>query len=158
MRFNDAIIGIVLLAFGVAILWQIKSFPSLPLNSIGPATFPKVLSCVLIIASIILIVNGLRELKSGPAVQFDKWVSIAVRWRRMLLIPLVVMAFIFLSKPVGFIPTTFSLLLLMLYDYTNGRWLLAVIVSIIFTGISYMIFAYILLVPLPPGIFINIIR
>ena len=158
MRFNNAIIGIVLLAFGMAILWQVRTFPSLPLNNIGPATFPKVLSWVLIVASIILIVNGVREFKGGPVVQFDEWVLMAVRWRRMLLIPLVVMAFIFLSKPVGFIPTTFGLLLLMLYDYTSGRLLLSVIVSITFTGVSYMIFAYILLVPLPPGILINIIR
>lgn len=158
MRFNDAIIGIVLLIFALAILWQSSKFPSLPLNNIGPATFPTVLAWVLVVASTILIITGIRDSKSQPAVYFDRWVSIVIRWRRMFLIPLVIVAFIFLSKPVGFIPTTFVLLALMLYDYTNGRLLLAVIISTVFTLVSYTIFAYILLVPLPPGILINVIR
>lgn len=158
MRVNDAIIGIVLFIFGLAILWQASKFPSLPLNNIGPATFPTVLAWVLIIASIILIVTGMREYKDGPLFRLDQWVSNVVRWRRMFLIPFVIVVFIFLSRPLGFIPTTFGLLLLMLYDYTDGRLLLSVIVSSVFTAVSYAIFAYILLVPLPPGILINVIR
>ena len=158
MRFNNAIIGTVLLFFASAVLWHVRSFPSLPLNRFGPATFPTALSLILVAASIILIVNGVRNWKFEPALDLDNWTRIPVRWRRMFLIPFVVVLYILVSNPLGFIPTTFGLLFLMLFDYSNGRIWLSVSVAAAFTAVTYSVFVYILFVPLPPGVLSDIIR
>ena len=44
MRFNDAVIGVVLLVFGAAVFIHSQlSFPGLPGQNYGPAFFPSIL-------------------------------------------------------------------------------------------------------------------
>jgi hypothetical protein len=48
------------------------------------------------------------------------------------------------------------LLFILVTDFSNGRWLAALVISVVFTVVIYLVFVHILLVPLPPGILVGI--
>ena len=156
MRFNDAIIGMSLAIIAIMVLFHVKVFPSLPLHDVGPATFPRALAWVLLICSAYLVFDGIRTRTKDPAVSFGSWAHSPQAWRRLALVPIAVLTYTFAAAPVGFIPTTMLVLFVLIMDFSNGRWVVAATISLIFTVGIYLVFAHILLVPLPPGILVSI--
>ena len=157
MRFNDAIIGLSLAVLAIMVLFHVNTFPSLPLQDVGPATFPRALAWVLLSCSAYLIFNGIRTRKTKPAISLGSWAQSPRAWRRLALVPIAVLTYTFVALPIGFIPTTMLLLFVLVTDFSNGRWLAASMISVVFTVIIYLVFAHILLVPLPPGILVGIL-
>ena len=49
-------------------------------------------------------------------------------------------------------------LFVLIVDFSNGRWLAAAIISVVFTIVIYLVFVHILLVPLPPGVLVGIVQ
>ena len=157
MRFNDAIIGLSLAVLAIMVLFHVGTFPSLPLQDVGPATFPRALAWVLLSCSAYLIFNGIRTRKIKPAISLGSWAHSPRAWRRLALVPIAVLTYTFVAVPIGFIPTTMLLLFILVTDFSNGRWLAASMISVVFTVVIYLVFAHILLVPLPPGILVGIL-
>ena len=60
MKLSDTVWGVLLLALSAAILWNVRTFPQIPGQSIGPGAFPGVLAVVLAACALALIVRGLR--------------------------------------------------------------------------------------------------
>ena len=158
MRFNDAIIGLFLAVIATMVLFHVEVFPSLPLHDVGPATFPRALAWVLLGCSAYLVFDGLRTRTIKPAVSLGSWAYSSRAWRRLALIPISVLTYTFTAVPVGFIPTTMLVLFVLVIDFSNGRWLAAAMISVVFTIVIYLVFVHILLVPLPPGILVGIVQ
>ncbi len=156
MKFNDAIIGGFFLIISILLVVHVQSFPNMPLSVYGPASFPRLLGIILGLCSIQLIVKGVRERKTVKLISFDDWVKLPVRWRRMFLVPITVIGYIFLTKYLGFALYTFLMLFVLLLDFNNGRWKFSLISSSVFTAITYAIFVKILLIPLPEGFWVLI--
>lgn len=152
MKFNDAIVGFVLFIISVAILLYVQTFPSMPLSVYGPATFPKLLGWGLLACSIYLVVSGLRTRKTIPWMVLDTWTKMPVRWRRFFSIPLAIIGYIILSQTLGYVLYMFIALVMLLMDYTGGRWKLALLAAGIFSLSSYYLFGGALMVPLPRGL------
>lgn len=64
MKNNDAPIGVGLLVLGLAILWHVSSFPPAPGQPYNAALFPGIAAVGLVLASIALIVSGIRKNKA----------------------------------------------------------------------------------------------
>ena len=156
MRFNDAIIGLILAVLGTMVLFHVEVFPSLPLHDVGPATFPRALAWVLLSCSVFLVFDGLRTRNARPLLSLGPWAYSLRAWRRLALIPIAVLTYTFAAVPLGFIPTTMLVLFVLVVDFSNGRWLAAAVISAVFTVVIYLIFVHILLVPLPPGILVGL--
>lgn len=151
MKFNDALIGGLLLVLSLAILAYVNTFPAMPLSSYGPATFPRLLGMGLLACSLYLIISGIRSLKVIPWVQLGAWTKDRRRWFRFLEIPLVVLGYVFFAPYLGYMLYVFTALVLIMLDFTEKRWKVSIITSVTFSIVSYLIFSNALMVPLPQG-------
>ena len=148
MRFNDAVIGIFLIAFGALVLLLTRGFPTLSKGYPGPSLFPNVLAVLFMITGSILIVQGIRSkrpwLKLSTSLQGRPLANIVA-------VIVVIIAYIYLSEYLGFLILSFLLLfLLMLWFKVKLLWNLLMASSV--TVLIYLLFVKLLMVPLPGGL------
>ncbi|MHA3979878.1 tripartite tricarboxylate transporter TctB family protein [Halovulum sp. GXIMD14794] len=154
MKFNDAILGGVFVIVSLLILLEARTFPTLPDQPLGPGTFPTIIAGVMLLGGAGLILSGLRH--RAPALAIADWMRTPGGLRRMLAVPLFVVAYILLSKPVGFPIVVPALLLLMLLN--NGvRPVNALLTAAGASLAIWLLFAKLLMVPLPLGILTEVI-
>lgn len=152
MKFNDAVSGVVLLLFAVATIAYTWTFPSLPGQNYGPALFPRIIGGGMAICSILLIVSGIRHRKSVPIAEFGDWVRSPALLTNFVLVIAAALFYIFASDMLGFHLTS-MVILLVLFVRLGVRVLASVVISIVVTFCIYQVFAGLLLVPLPLGLF-----
>ena len=154
MRFNDAVIGIFLIAFGALALFLTRGFPTLSKGYPGPSLFPNVIAVLFMITGLILIAQGIRSkrpwLKVSSSLQGRPLANIVA-------VMLVIIAYIYLSDFLGFVILSFILLfLLMLCFKVRLLWNLLMASSV--TVLIYLLFVKFLMVPLPGGPFDAVLR
>jgi putative tricarboxylic transport membrane protein len=125
-------------------------FPTLEGGQPGPALFPRILAGLMIIFGALVSIQGLRARDTS-----DK-----VAWRELyrnpgfinaLFVLGAVVSYILFVEQVGFLITA-TLVTFVLMLRLRVRLLLALVVSIVFTNLVYLLFAKILLVPLATGL------
>jgi putative tricarboxylic transport membrane protein len=151
MKFNDALIGLAVVVLAGVILWQASSFPPMPGQDVGPALFPTLIAVGLAVCAAALIWNGLRRLRSEPAIELSDW----MRSPRLALNLLIVIAgvafYIAFAERLGFLiaaPIVLTVLLITL----GTRWWLALVVALAVSFAMHYIFYSFLKVPLPWGL------
>ena len=146
MRVNDALIGDVLLALSLAVLWHVRTFPPVPGQPYGSALFPTLAAAGLGVAAVMLIVQGLRSrtpLRRASAAERSGRIAAAVT--------IAALAFYLLfSEQLGFIVSSVLMLVAMLWAYGVRRALI-VPVALIATVVVHTLFFKLLKVPLPWG-------
>ncbi len=161
MKVNDAITGAVLVVFAVAEIAYTRTFPSLHGQSYGPNLFPSLIGAGLAGCGLILILRGLvaRRAESGPASSWIDFGNIA-QSRHARINALLVIAFlfiyIFLSDWIGFIPLSIATIACLLYRLGSSTGV-SLVIAIITTAAIQMLFAKVLLVPLPAGVLQGIV-
>lgn len=156
MRLNDAISGLVLLIFAIAVIGYSTTFPTLYGQEYGPSLFPILIGSGLAICAVALIVRGLAARRSAPADErawliWGDWARDPQHRMNMLMIPGLLICYILFSDFIGFFPL--SVLLLSILLYRLGSSLLAsVLYAVATTFVLQLLFARVLLVPLPPGL------
>ncbi|GAB1582834.1 tripartite tricarboxylate transporter TctB family protein [Phyllobacterium phragmitis] len=149
MRFNDAVLGAVLLAFSITIgLWA-HSFPAIPGQEYGAAVFPTLIAFVLGACSLLLIISGLRQ--GGGILLFEGWARAPGGYIRILCTIALIIFYILAAKPLGFIPTMSVILLFTLRMLKTG-WLQAFFIALATAILLQWSFGKFLQVPLPWGI------
>ena len=181
MRFNDAITGAVLVVFAMAEIAYTRTFPSLHGQSYGPNLFPALIGVALAACGLVLIVRGLLARREGTIPEANvpeanapetngketasnamnnstlKWIDsgnvTASKHARTnaLLVIFFLLAYIFLSDWLGFIPLSLITVAVLLYRLGSSI-LIACSVAIITTAVIQVLFAKVLLVPLPAGL------
>jgi putative tricarboxylic transport membrane protein len=146
MRVNDALIGAVLLALSLAVLWHVRTFPPVPGQPYGSALFPTLAAAGLAIASVLLIVQGLR---SGTPWLRASDTKLSGRIAAVVTIAALVF-YLFASQRVGFIASAVLMLVAMLWAY-GVRKALIVPVAVVGTLVIHTLFFKLLKVPLPWG-------
>ena len=154
MRISDAIAGALFLAFGLAIIAAAWQFPSMPGQPYGAATFPVLIGAGFVLVSLVLIAKGVLEWKTLPGFQAAAWGRSPLVLFRMLLTVLLVVLYIAFSERLGFIPSSF-LLLVVLFFAMRVRPVLAVSIAIVATLAIQQSFGVALRVPLPRGGFFD---
>ena len=148
MRFNDAVIGIFTILLGVIILIHVQSFPMQEGGRPGPALFPSALSILMIICGLVLIPGGLKS-KAPLAQRLPELNAKGIT--NILLLLAGIVFYVFASETIGFLLTSFLVMLALMY-MLKARLKMAIPVAIITTVCIYGIFNKFLMVPLPRGL------
>ena len=149
MRVSNTSIGLGLIVFAIAVLFYTRTFPTLEKGYPGPSLFPNVLAVLFIIAGIALVVQGVRS--GERIIKFDTSSITRSGLINVLLVLGAVVFYIYLSDFLGFQITSFILLFsLMKWLRVPTRWSLVMASGV--TLAIYLLFAKMLLVPLPWGL------
>ncbi|MCV0380357.1 tripartite tricarboxylate transporter TctB family protein [Nitratireductor sp.] len=154
MRMNDAVIGGIFVLLSVLILFAVRGFPTLPDQPYGPGTFPTIIASVMMVGGLALIWSGVRS--HAPLLVIADWMRGSATLHRMAWVPGFVVAYIYLSKPIGF-PLLVPVLLGAFLTVTTGKPVRAAIIALLGTGALWLLFAYLLRVPLPLGLLTEVI-
>lgn len=107
-------------------------------------------SCLALMALILFVQSFAR--KKGPQIKISAlWEG--MKWHRPVTIGLVLLGYILGLESIGFILCSLLLIFLMLKVLENFSWGKAVLISVMASTFSYLIFSVLLKVMLPKGIF-----
>jgi len=149
VRVSNTAIGLFLIIFALAVIIHTRTFPSLDNGYPGPSLFPRVLAVLFILAGIGLIIQGIKTREK--ILKFDTGAVNRTGWINILFVLGAAVCYIFLAEAVGFLILSFVIMMfLMKWLRAKTSWSLVMSVSV--TLAIYILFAKILLVPLPWGL------
>lgn len=151
MRFNDAVIAVVLIAFASAVIAYATTFPRLHGQDYGPDLFPILIGAGLIGCGALLLVKGISERATVPLAAVGDWARDRARVVDLVLLVGGIAFYILASGWLGFVPVAFAILLILLVRLGTG-WVASVGIAAATTLLLHALFAKLLLVPLPWGI------
>ena len=151
MRFNDAVFGVLLIVFAIAEIAYTRTFPSLHGQAYGPDLFPIMIGVGFLITGTILTIQGLVQRAGQPLLEVGPWADDRRNVVSFALVLLALLFYIAASDWLGFIPTAFIIMLVLLKSFGSGLLTAVVIAALTTLGIQAL-FARVLLVPLPWGL------
>jgi putative tricarboxylic transport membrane protein len=152
VRVNDAVIGVVLVVFALAMIAYTRTFPAMPGQDYGPAVFPVLIGIGFLITGLILIVSGLRRQKTEGWFTGGEWLRSRTHVARFVAVLGGLIVYILVSGWLGFIPTALLLLFGWLVLFRNGKPVSSLVIALAVTLVVHYAFSQLLLVPLPLGI------
>ena len=157
MRLNDAVIGLGLILFALAMMAYTRTFPDMPGQDYGPALFPVLIGIGFLVTGAILVVSSLARLRTEPLLSGVAWMRSRQRVLSFLAVVLGLLFYIVASDWLGFILTAALLLFVLLVVLRQGRPLSSLVIALIATLAVNYVFTKFLLVPLPLGLFQQVI-
>ena len=149
MRVSNTAIGLSLIIFACAVLVHVQSFPKLDNGYPGPALFPSVLAVLFIFCGIGLIIQGIRNREK--LLKIDLGTVTLAGWINIAFVLGTVAGYIFFAEYVGFLVFSFVILMILM-KWLKVKMLHSLVMSIAVTLAIYLLFAKVLLVPLPWGL------
>jgi putative tricarboxylic transport membrane protein len=152
VRLNDAVIGVALVLFALAMILYTRTFPAMPGQDYGPALFPVLIGIGFLLTGAILIVSGLRRRRTEPLFGGGDWLRSGPHLIKFLAVVGGLLLYIQISDWLGFILTSLLLLSGWLVLFRGGKPLSSCVIALAVTlGVDYA-FSQLLLVPLPLGV------
>ena len=148
MKFNDFLLGLMVLAGGVAIYLSSLGFTPIPGQAYGAETMPRTLSLLCVCLGLFITVRGVAVSGWRPSVALADWAHSPASLIALAITILAIVAYIVLSPPLGFVPVAFAVLLVLMLTLRTPP-LPAVLVSLLAVVVVQQAFGRILLVPLP---------
>lgn len=154
-KYGDIIVGIVYAALGIALIAAARVLPRSQVMEIGPDFMPTVVGVLILALSIILLVQAVRERRKNPGRAYEKDDS---DYRRVITSLILVLLYVFLLRPVGFIVCTLVYLFCQIYvlapesSRTRKDVITYLVIDVIFTLIVYYLFRIGFKIILPTGI------
>ncbi len=149
MRVSNTAIGLSTVIFGMFVILYAQDFPELEEGYPGPSLFPIILAVLFILCGVILIIQGVH--KGEGTWKFDLGDIRSFGAYNILLLIGAVIFYIFFSELLGFHVISFiTLFLLMKRLKVSTKW--SLMMSLGATFLIYALFAKMLLVPLPLGL------
>lgn len=149
MRVSNTAIGLFLIIFALAVIIHTRTFPSLGNEYPGPSLFPRVLAVLFILAGIGLIIQGIKNREK--ILKFDTGAVNRAGWINILFVLGAVVCYIFLADAIGFLILSF-VIMTVLVKWLRAKTSWSLVMSAGVTLAIYILFAKILLVPLPWGL------
>jgi putative tricarboxylic transport membrane protein len=148
MKQSNIAISLILIGLAGFILLQSRNLAFGTLRAPQTAFFPTTLATLLLILSVILLGQTLlgKEIRRGPdKIVAEGWVRIGGALATMV-------GFALALERLGFLLTTFLLMVLLLRAIESQRWPKVVAIALMTALISYAIFGWLLGIPLPAGV------
>ena len=149
MRFNDALIGVAVIIFGLVMVVHVQSYPSMGNNMPGPSLFPTVLGVLLMIVGAVQVPRGIKS--RAPLVTILPEFNARGIFNIVALV-IGVVFYIYASDTLGFLLTSFCIVFVLILTL-KGKPLSSALVAAGATLFVYLIFNKMLMVPLPRGFF-----
>ena len=150
MRFSDTMLGAILLAFAAVLASYSWTFPAIPGQQYGAATFPILIAVGFAGCGAVLLARAVRA-RGVPLIARTEWTRRPGAIPAVLTTVALVPAYILLAGPIGFVPVMAALLVIMFWLLRVPWWqgpALAVVVTLVID----FVFRNLLLVPLPLGV------
>ena len=147
MRSNIAVAAILLALAGYIFL-AARALPIGTLRVPQTAFFPKTLALLLAVLALVLLAQtlfGNETLRGSEKIDTAGWFRIGATLATMA-------GFALALEPLGYLVTTFLLMVLLLRAIEAQSWRKVIAVALATSLISYAIFAWLLGVPLPAGV------
>ena len=151
MKFNDAVSGAALLALAMAILFNVRGFPAIPGQNVGPGVFPATLAVLLGTCAVLLIVKGWAASKEEAWVVMGDWMRSSLHLRNFLITIGCLVFYIFASEPLGFLLCG-TVILAVMFGALAVRGVLILPLAVLITLVIHTVFYKGLRVPLPWGV------
>ncbi len=116
----------------------------------GTGFMPFVIGLLMIVLGIALFLEASAVLRKG-AKKVAIWSD--VHWKRVVYIILILTAYAVLLPRIGYLIGTFLVMVFLLKSGEPVKWISAVVVGVLASGLSYVIFGMWLNVSFPRGIF-----
>jgi putative tricarboxylic transport membrane protein len=152
VRLNDAVIGVALVLFALAMILYTQTFPEMPGQDYGPALFPVLIGIGFLISGAILIVSGLARLRTEPLFGGGEWLRSGPHLLNFVAVVGGLLLYILISDWLGFIPTALLLLFGWLVLFRGGKPVSSFLIALGVTLVVDYAFSQLLLVPLPLGV------
>jgi putative tricarboxylic transport membrane protein len=136
----------VLLVFGLLALEEARKLRFGSIARPGPGFFPVVLTAAFSLVCVALLVNALRarDAEAPPATPLG--------WPKIVAAMAALFVYAFLLERVGFVASTFALLLFFFRTLERQRWVTAVPSALVTALVTYLVFKVWLNVQLPSGL------
>jgi putative tricarboxylic transport membrane protein len=151
MKVNDAIAGALLLALALAIGGYAATLPAIPGQRYGAAAFPMLVALGLGACALLLVRQGAREWRTAPRIVWADWARSRRSLVNLAVTSALLIAYLFLSEPVGFIPIAAAILFVQCLSLRVPWWWSA-FTAIVATLVIHAAFYKLLRVPLPWGV------
>ena len=148
MKVNDGLIGLVLLALSLAILWHVRDFPNIPGQTYGASLFPTLAAAGLAVCSVLLMVSGVR---SGHGLIYSSQVTPGKSLGALFVTLAVLLGYALLVDYLGFYITASVALVILMTTY-GVKFKLAIGLGVAVTVVIHLAFYKLLGVPLPWGL------
>lgn len=155
MKLNDAVSGVILIVFAIAVILYSRTFPRLHGQDYGPDLFPTIIGCGLILCGSLLILKGVAARREGPLAALGPWARDGRLLTNVLIFVGGVVAYILFSDFIGFIPLAFALIAV-LTTRLGASYPAGLATAAVATLVIHTIFAKGLLVPLPWGLLLPV--
>ena len=154
---RDAWAAAALTLFGLLALNEARRLRFGSITAPGPGFVPVCLAALFTLVCAVLLVRSLRAQRSdrlpapGADVAASPEASAASRWKAVGTLA-VLFVYAALLEPLGFVASTFALLVFFFRALDGQRWMTAVVASLATSALTYLAFAHWLHVRLPAGV------
>ena len=138
--------GLLWLFFGIAVTYFSSKYSMGTLSEPGPGTLPSGLGLIFILLSVILLIRSWRFKGEAP-LPFGK------RYRKVFLIIVFIALDTLLLESLGYISAVFLQIIVPMFLIEPRRWPSILLLGVISSLASYVLFAHWLGIPLPRGVF-----
>jgi putative tricarboxylic transport membrane protein len=149
MKQSNVVMSLLLIGLAGFILLQSRYLPFGTLQTPQTAFFPTTLATLLLGFSLILLMQSFLaapQTRRGPEpIAAEGWVRIGATLTAMV-------AFALALERLGFLLTTFLLMVLLLRAVESQRWPKVVGIAVAAALVSYALFGWLLGIPLPAGV------
>jgi putative tricarboxylic transport membrane protein len=151
MKKNDLIPGVIWLGLGMAVAVIAYNLKLGTLRNPGPGLMPFFLGIILSICSLPIIVRSFLIIKRKKK-QGDEGMWSGVEFRKLIFVLTSLLGYTMLLEKIGFVLTTFLLLLSLFKTINSQKWSWVLIQSGLTVLITFLIFSVFLKVELPWGL------
>lgn len=159
MRLSDNWLALIFLALAAVFFGMTLSFPAFPGQKYGPSLFPRILAVGMVLCSLLIMVRARQRRMEGtvePGFALSPAFRDPARLLSFLSVPAAIVVYLLLADRLGFIPTAFALLMALMLWFGVSK-LRAVVVAVVMTGLLHWFFGSLMRVPLPRGLFMQLI-
>jgi hypothetical protein len=141
--------GLLWLFIGVVVLFLSSQYSMGTLSEPGPGVLPFGLGLVFVLLSSILLFRSFRV----KELEYEKRLAFGPRWRKVFLVILFLGLITFFIESLGYLLSVFLMITLSMLLMEPKRWVSALLLGIISSFFSYVLFDVWLKVQLPQGLF-----
>lgn len=165
MRKSNIVIGIILLFLSAFYYLSTRGFPSPTVTeNLGAGFFPKLLSILLAFFALILILTSLfyrseagqeerAAISGGERLEEDSYSAEGISYKFLLGTIVFSILYVIFLPIIGYLIITPVYIIAIIRFLGKKKWFHNITVSILLTAALYLLFAMMLGVALPPGIF-----